>query len=143
VARHDHRRDTFGSMCRYFWKNGNAARYFFAPHGGACPFSIKTVWLKSWSDLRMNREFQDDRGVSLGLRLPFIWLNYLIVEASLDWHWQEYLHDARRYREMPARARSDHTYVRALTDWDAGKRVRGALGYALAMVQDFANPVRR
>ncbi|ACB77224.1 glycosyltransferase family 9 protein [Opitutus terrae] len=143
VARHDHRRDTLLSMWRYFWKNGNAAQYFFAAQAGACPFSVKTAWLKSWSDLRMNMAFQRARGVQLGLRTPLIWLNYLIVEASLEQHWQEYLHRSGRYRELPARARSDVTYVQALTGWDAGRRVRGACRYALAVLQDFANPVRR
>lgn len=143
VARHDHRRDTLFSMWRYFWRNGNAARYFFAAHGGACPFSVKTVWLKAWSDLRMNQEFQRARGVPLGFLTPLIWLNYLIVEASLDWHWQEYLHEERRYRRMPARARSDATYVSALTEWDEGRNLRGALRYLLAVLQDFRNPVRR
>lgn len=143
VARHDHRRDTLTSMWGYFWRNGNAARYFFAGHGGACPFSVKTAWLKSWSDLRMNLDYQRAHQVSLGLRTPWIWLNYLVLETSLEWHWQEYLHESRRYREMPARARSDTTYVQAMTAWDKGRRVRGALRYALAVVQDFANPVRR
>lgn len=143
VARHDHRRDTLVSMWRYFWRNGNAARYFFAAHGGACPFSVKTVWLKAWSDLRMNQSYQRARGVSLGFRTPLIWLNYLIVEASLDWHWQEYLHEDRRYQRLPARARSDATYVAALTAWDDGHTVRGAWRYLLAVLQDFGNPVRR
>lgn len=143
VARHDHRRDTLASMFRYFWRNGNAARYFFAGHGGACPFSIKTVWLKSWSDLRMNLTFQREQGGALGLRAPLVWLNYLVVEASLDWHWQEYLHQERRYLELPARARSDATYVAAMMAWDKGQRVRGAWRYAIAVCQDFANPVRR
>jgi len=143
VARHDHRRDTLFSMWAYFWRNGNAARYFFAAHGGACPFSVKSVWLKAWSDLQMNRDFQRERGEPLGLRALLVWLNYLIMEASLDWHWQEYLHEEQRYRHLPARARSDTTYVNALTAWDSGRRVRGALGYALGVIQDFANPVRR
>lgn len=143
VARHDHRRDTFAAMLRYFWRNGNAARYFFAAHGGACPFSVKTVWLKAWSDLRMNLNFQREQGGALGLRAPWVWLNYLVVEASLEWHWQEYLHEERRYRNLPVRAKSDATYVGALTAWDEGRRVRGALRYALAVLQDFANPVRR
>ncbi|MEO5961536.1 MAG: glycosyltransferase family 9 protein, partial [Opitutaceae bacterium] len=143
VASHDHRRDTLLSMWRYFWRNGNAARYFFATHGGACPFSVKTVWLKAWSDLRMNQDFQRARGLSLGWRTPLIWLNYLIVEASLDWHWQEYLHQDRRYQGLPTRAPSDETYVRALTAWDEGRSLRGAWGYFRAVLQDFGNPVRR
>ncbi len=143
VARHDHRRDTLLSMWRYFWRNGNAARYFFSAHGGACPFSLKTVWLKAWSDLRMNQSFQQARGRSLGLRTPLIWLNYLIVETSLDWHWQQYLKEARRYRQLPARARSDTTYVLAMIDWEEGREFTGVLRYAWAVIQDFENPVRR
>ncbi len=143
VARHDHRRDTLLSMWRYFWRNGNAARYFFAATGAACPFSVKTTWLKSWSDLNMNLAFQRAHGGSLGLRAPLVWFNYLIVEASLEWHWQEYIHGDRRYARLPTRAASDATYVAALTDWDGGRRVRGALRYGLAVLQDFANPVRR
>ena len=91
----------------------------------------------------MNLTFQAERGVSLGFRLPLIWLNYLILETSLDWHWQGYLHQEKRYQRLPARARSDATYVAALTAWDEGRRLRGILRYALAVVQDFANPVRR
>lgn len=143
VGRHDHRRDTLTSMWRYFWKNGNAARYFFAHHGGACPFSVKTVWLKAWSDLQMNREFQRRQGGGLGLLAPWVWLNYLIVEASLEYHWQEYIQAERRYLALPARAASDHTFVRAMQDRDAGRDVVGTLRYAWAMLQDFANPVRR
>ena len=143
VAKHDHRRDSLTAMWGYFWRNGNAARYFFAAHGGACPFSLKTAWLKSWSDLRMNRAFQRAHGLGLGLRTPFVWFNYLIVEASLEWHWQEYICAEGRYRQLPVRARSDATFVRALTAWDAGQHVRGALRYTLAVLHDFANPVRR
>jgi ADP-heptose:LPS heptosyltransferase/glycosyltransferase involved in cell wall biosynthesis len=142
VARHDHRRDTLTSMWRYFWRNGNAARYFFSGHG-ACPYSVKTVWLKSWSDLRMNQDFQRERDTPLGLITPLVWLNYVIVEASLEWHWQEYLREERRYRSFPARAQSDTTYVRALDAWCEGRRIRGALRYARAVLQDFGNPVRR
>ncbi|MEX2043883.1 MAG: glycosyltransferase, partial [Opitutus sp.] len=143
VARHDHRRDTLFAMWRYFWKNGNAARHFFAAHGGACPFSIKTVWLKAWSDLQMNRAFQQKHGVSLGLQTPLIWLNYLIVEASLDWHWQQYLKEEKRYRTFPARAPSDTTYVLAMTAWEEGRKITGVLRYTWAVLEDFDNPVRR
>jgi GT2 family glycosyltransferase len=143
VARHDHRRDTLAAMWLYFWRNGNAARYFFAGHGGACPFSVKTVWLKSWSDLRMNLTFQRERRSRLGWRAPLVWLNYLIVEASLEWHWQEYLHEEGRYLKLPARAPSDSSYVRALTAWDDGRQVIGAARYLFAVLQDFMNPVRR
>jgi GT2 family glycosyltransferase len=143
IAYHDHRRDTLRSMWHYFWRNGNAARYFFAGHGGACPFSVKTVWLKAWSDLRMNLEFQRQRRSGLGWKAPLVWVNYLIVEASLEWHWQEYLYEEGRYLKLPARAPSDATFVRALTAWDDGQQVIGAFRYAFAVLQDFGNPVRR
>jgi len=143
VAHHHHRRDTPMSMWRYFWKNGDGARFFFRAIGGACAFSLKTIWLKTWSDLRLNRNFQREQGSSLGLRAPLVWLNYLIVETSLEWHWQQHLRQDRRYRTLTVRARSDATYVRAMNQWAEGRRVRGSLLYILAMVQDLENPVRR
>lgn len=143
VARHDHRRDTLFSMWRYFWRNGNAAQYFFSGTGGAWPFSIKTAWLKSWSDLRMNLAYQRARHVHLGLRTPLIWLNYLIVESSLEWHWQEYLWKSRRFAELPATSRGDQTAVQAFLSFQAGEKARGIRQYALAMLQNFADPVRR
>lgn len=143
VALHNHRRGTLLSMWRYFWRNGNAARYFFAPTGGTWPFSIKTAWLKSWSDLRMNRNFQRARGVRLGLRTPLIWLNYLIVETSLEWHWQEYLWQSQRFRELPASSAGDRSAVKAFHAFRRGATLRGIGLYAVAMLQNFADPVRR
>ncbi|MFO1452510.1 MAG: glycosyltransferase family 9 protein [Opitutaceae bacterium] len=143
VAHHHHRRDSAFTMWRYFWHNGNGARFFFRFLGGACAFSIKTVWLKTWSDLRMNQKFQRQQGMPLGLLTPLVWLNYLIVETSLEWHWQSHLHKDRNYLNLPARARSDATYVSAMKHWDAGRRIRGVAAYVVAMMQDFGNPVRR
>jgi len=143
VAFHHHRRDTPLVMWRYFWRNGEGARFFFRAIGGACAFSLKTIWLKTWSDLGLNRSFQHEQGSYLGLRAPLIWLNYLIVETSLEWHWQRHLRQDRRYRTLPVRARSDATYVRAMNHWDEGRGVRGVLLYLLAMLQDLENPVRR
>ena len=143
VAYHHHRRDTPTAMWRYFWTNGDGARFFFRAIGGACAFSLKTIWLKTWSDLRLNRNFQHEQGSSLGYRAPLVWLNYLIVETSLEWHWQRHLRQDQRYRIVPVRARSDATYVRAMNHWDEGRGVRGALLYLLAMLQDLGNPVRR
>ena len=143
VAFHHHRRDTPMAMWRYFWKNGDGARFFFRSIGGACAFSLKTIWIKTWSDLHLNRSFQHEQGSSLGLRAPLVWLNYLIVETSLEWHWQRHLRQNRRYRTLPVRARSDASYVRAMNHWDEGRGVRGAVLYLLAMLQDLENPVRR
>jgi len=143
VAYHHHRRDTPWTMWRYFWQNGNGARFFFRAHGGACVFSAKTVWLKTWADLRMNRTFQTSQGMALGIRTPLVWFNYLIVEASLEWHWQRHLRDAGNYLALPARLKSDHTYVRSMKLWDSGRKPRAMLVYLQALIQDLANPIRR
>jgi len=143
VAYHDHRRDTPLKMWRYFWKNGEGARFFFRALGGVCPFSVKTVWLKAWSDLRLNQAHQRREGEKLGWRTPLIWLNYLIVETSLEWHWQRHLRSDRRYLSMPVRAPSDATAAKALKAFDDGRHFRGIWLCAVAIVQDFSNPLRR
>lgn len=143
VAYHDHQRNTAFRTWRYFWKNGEGARFFFRSIGGTCPFSIKTAWLKTWSDFHGNRDHQKRYGGKLGWFAPAVWLNYLIVEVSLEWHWQRHLRDGSRYRSLPARARSDLTAARALAAFDADQPLRGICLYALAVLQDFANPVRR
>jgi ADP-heptose:LPS heptosyltransferase/glycosyltransferase involved in cell wall biosynthesis len=143
VAYHHHRRDTPWTMWRYFWQNGNGARFFFRAHGGACVFSAKTVWLKTWADVRMNRTFQTSQGMALGLRTPLVWFNYLIVEASLEWHWQRHLREAKNYLRLPARLKSDLTYVRSMKRWDEGRNLRAMLLYLQALLQDLANPIRR
>ncbi|MBX7121050.1 MAG: glycosyltransferase [Opitutaceae bacterium] len=143
VAYHDHQRNTPFRTWRYFWRNGEGARYFFRAIGGTCAFSLKTVWLKTWSDYRGNKEHQKRFGGRLGRHAPAVWLNYLIVETSLEWHWQKYLRQERRYADLPAHTRSDATAARALSAFDARRPVRGAWLSFLATLQDFSNPVRR
>jgi len=143
VAYHDHRRDSAFRTWRYFWRNGEGARFFFRSIGGTCAFSLKTVWLKTWSDFRGNLAHQKRYGGKLGRHAPAVWLNYLIVETSLEWHWQRHLRDGRRYADLPARTRSDATAARALSAFDNSRPIRGAWLSLIATLQDFANPVRR
>lgn len=143
VARHDHRRDTMVSMWRYFWRNGNAARHFFAIHGGACCFSPRTVLAKTGHDWGLNRDFRRRHGERLGAMAPWVILNYLIVECSLEVHYQRHLRDTRLYETLPARTASDRIYVRAMRAHAAGRGFAGTALYALAVLQSLADPVRR
>jgi ADP-heptose:LPS heptosyltransferase len=143
VAWHDHGRDTFGAMCRYFWRNGNAARYFFGPHGGACCFSLRAALTRPWADWRMNAAFRARHGESLGWLTPWIILAYLIVETSLEYHYQVHLAETQAYAHLPARTRSDRAYVRAMQHRAGGRRLRGALLYAWAVLLDFGTASRR
>ena len=81
--------------------------------------------------------------MALGLRTPLVWFNYLIVEASLEWHWQRHLREAKNYLRLPARLKSDLTYVRSMKRWDEGRNLRAMLLYLQALLQDLANPIRR
>ena len=143
VAWHDHGRDTFGAMCRYFWRNGNAARYFFGPHGGACCFSLRAALTRPWADWRMNVAFRARHGERLGWLTPWVILAYLIVETSLEYHYQLHLAETRAYEQLPARTRSDRAYVQAMRLRAAGRRLSGNLLYAWAVILDFATPSRR
>lgn len=143
VAWHDHGRDTFGAMCRYFWRNGNAARYFFGPHGGACCFSLRAALTRPWADWRMNAAFRARHGESLGWLTPWVILAYAIVETSLEYHYQVHLAETRAYAQLTARTRSDRAYVQAMQHRAAGRRGRGTLLYAWAVLLDFATPSRR
>jgi hypothetical protein len=143
VAWHDHGRDTVGAMCRYFWRNGNAARYFFGPHGGACCFSLRAALTRPWADWRMNAAFRARHGESLGWLTPWVILAYLIVETSLEYHYQVHLAETRADAHLPARTRSDRVYVQAMHHRAAGRRLRGALLYAWAVLLDFGTASRR
>ncbi|HWL15385.1 MAG TPA: glycosyltransferase family 9 protein [Opitutus sp.] len=143
VAYHHHGRDSLWRMLRYFWRNGNAAQYFFAGFGGVCAYSVRTVLTRTWGDLQMNRRHQATQGVRLGLRVPWILLNYLIVESSLEFHWQEYLWKSQRFRELPARTPSDRNAQKAFLAFASKRRLAGTARYALAMLQNLTDPVRR
>jgi ADP-heptose:LPS heptosyltransferase/GT2 family glycosyltransferase len=143
VAYHFHGRDSLWRMWRYFWRNGNAAQYFFAGFGGVCCYSLRTVLTRAWGDIHMNRNFQKTQGVRLGLRLPWIALNYLVVESSLEWHWQEYLWKSKRFRQFPARTPSDQNAAKAFAAWEDGRTLIGLARYTLALVQNLTDPVRR
>jgi len=143
VAWHDHGRDTFAGMCRYFWRNGNAARYFFAHHGGACCFSLRSALTKPWSNLSLNTGFRARHGERLGWLTPWVLLAYFVVETPLEYHFQEYLEESRAYERLPARTRSDRAYVRAMRHFARDEDVRGVALYAWAMLLDLGTPVRR
>jgi glycosyltransferase involved in cell wall biosynthesis len=143
VAYHFHGQDTLFRMWRYFWRNGNAAPYFFAQFGGVCCYSIKTVLKRAWGDLQMNRKFQKEKGVKLGWRTPWILLNYFIVEMSLERHYQMHLWENRRFRTLPARTRSDQMAARAFEARDQGRFAAAFGSYLGAMLLNFADPVRR
>jgi ADP-heptose:LPS heptosyltransferase/glycosyltransferase involved in cell wall biosynthesis len=143
VAYHHHGRDSLFRMWRYFWRNGNAAQYFFAQLGGVCCYSVRTVLKRWWGDVRMNRNFQRTQGVKLGTRLPWVALNYLIVETSLEWHYQEYLWRSKAFETLPARTASDRQTVRAFRLMQSGRKFKGAAIYGLAMLRNFTDPVRR
>jgi ADP-heptose:LPS heptosyltransferase/glycosyltransferase involved in cell wall biosynthesis len=143
VAYHHHGRDSLIRMWRYFWRNGNAARHFFAATAGVCPFSLKTAWLKSWSDLRLNRTFQRTQGVRLGLRAPLVWLNYLIVETSLEWHWQQHLWRSQSYATLPARTVADQNAAKAFAARAQNRPLAALARYTLALLQNLTDPVRR
>ncbi|HWA85179.1 MAG TPA: glycosyltransferase family 9 protein [Opitutus sp.] len=143
VAFHHHGRDSLFRMWRYFWRNGNAAQQFFGHFGGVCCYSLRTVLVRAWLDLRMNRNFQRTQGVRLGAKVPWILLNYLIVESSLEWHYQQYLWVSKKYTALPARTASDQNAVKAFTA-RADHRPLAAFGrYVLAMLQNLTDPVRR
>lgn len=143
VAHHHHGRDSLLRMWRYFWKNGNTARYFFAHHGGVCCFSLRTAWVRAWRDLQMNRSHQKAQRSRLGLRLPWVYVNYLIFEHSLEWHYQHYLWTSKCYRDLPARSASDRNTVAAFAAFETGRRLAGISRYVLALVQNPFDPVRR
>ncbi len=143
VAYHHHGRDSLWRMWRYFWRNGNVAQYFFGQFGGVCCYSIRTAMVRGWGNLRMNRNFQKTQGVRLGLRSPWILLNYLIFESSIEWHYQKYLWNSKRYRELPARTASDRRAVAAFQAWSKGRRLVGAAHYLVALISNFTDPVRR
>lgn len=143
VAWHDHQRDSLPRMWRYFWQNGTAPEFFFAHFQVACCFSIKTVFIRAWRDLQMNRDFMHRNGERLGALAPWVYVNYLILELSWEFHYQRLLRRDRRYAARATPAPSDRTYVRAMEHYARRETVRGTLRYAWAMLQDFGNPVRR
>jgi hypothetical protein len=91
----------------------------------------------------MNAAFRARHGESLGWLTPWVILAYAIVETSLEYHYQAHLAATRGYEHRPARTRSDRAYVRAMHHRAAGRRGRGALLYAWAVLLDFATPSRR
>ncbi|HVU24978.1 MAG TPA: hypothetical protein VHE13_12705, partial [Opitutus sp.] len=143
VAFHHHGRDSLFRMWRYFWRNGNAAQQFFGHFGGVCCYSVRTVLVRAWRDLQMNRNFQRTQNVRLGAKIPWILLNYLIVEASLEWHYQQYLWASKKYATLPARTPSDQNAVRAFAARAENRRLAAFARYALAMLQNLTDPVRR
>jgi glycosyltransferase involved in cell wall biosynthesis len=143
VAYHHHGRDSLFRMWHYFWRNGNAAQHFFSYFGGTCCYSLRTALVRAWRDLQMNRNFQRTQGVRLGAQLPWILVNYVIFENSLEWHYQKYLWASKQFRELPARTASDRNAVKAFEAWDDGRTLVGLAHYAIALVQNLIDPVRR
>jgi hypothetical protein len=54
-----------------------------------------------------------------------------------------HLAETRAYAHLPARTRSDRVYVQAMHHRAGGRRLRGALLYAWAVLLDFGTASRR
>jgi glycosyltransferase involved in cell wall biosynthesis len=143
VAYHHHGQDTLFRMWRYFWRNGNAAPYFFAQFGGVCGYSIRTVLARTWGDFKMNRDYQRGQGGRLGLRAPWVLLNYLILEISLERNYQSYLWREKKYASLPARTRSDQLAKEAFNARASGHSLKAITSYLAAMILNLGDPVRR
>lgn len=144
VAYHFHRRDTLPSMLRYFWRNGNTAQFLNQHHQAAGCFSAKTAIAIAWQDFRSNRRFNGGRDLrGYFWQQPWIFLNYLVYQLSVEWHYQGYLAKNDVYRVLHAPRRSDQVYVRAMNATRAGKRIRGLALHAWALLLDWGNARRR
>jgi len=72
-----------------------------------------------------------------------VWLNYLIVESSLEWHWQQHLWRSKSYATLPARTAGDQNAAKAFAAFAANRPVAGLARYTLALLQNLTDPVRR
>lgn len=143
VAYHNHGRTTPARMLAYFWKNGNTAIFFNQDSAATRCFSIKTVILHTWNDLRNNERLNASQIPRFYRYLPFIFINYLIFQSSIEWHYQKYLWENSQFRNLPLPQPGDQRSFQAFVRFKKNHPIHGALIYAWAMLEDFRHPVRR
>ena len=143
VAWHRHGRETFRRMWRYFWGNGDAARFLHQQCNHPRCFSAPTAWRHARRDTRSNWELNRRDLPELARLLPAVFLNYLLFQLSVEWHHQRDLwRDGQFARLAPARP-ADVFAVQAFADFRAGRHGRGAWRYLRALWLDLRDPPRR
>lgn len=83
VARHNHRRVTWGAALRYFWANGGLARHLFPPEPVLARLSPMATLSRFWSNCR--NAWNANRGApGLWRCAPAVALMYLVFNVSLE-----------------------------------------------------------
>jgi len=143
IAYHNHGRTTPARMLAYFWKNGNTAIFFNQDSAATRCFSIKTVICHAWNDSRNNRRLNALQIPRFYRYLPFIFINYLIFQSSIEWHYQKYLWENSQFRNLPLPQPGDQRSFQAFVRFKKNHPIHGGLLYIWAMLEDFRHPARR
>lgn len=143
VAFHNHERTTFAKASQYFWRNGNTAQYFNQARPAARCFSIKTAVWHASNDSRSNINLNLGKVPNFSLYIPFIYLMYLILQFSMEWHYQQYLYVNSKYEYLDQSEEGDKELVKAFRAFKNKKPLAGFILYSIALFKDFLNPLRR
>ena len=143
VAFHNHGRTTPIKMLAYCWRNGNTAVFFNQDSAATRCFSIKTAIYHACNDLKSNQKLNASQIPRYYRCLTFIFINYLIFQSSIEWHYQKYLWENSQFRNLPLPQPGDQRSFQAFVHFKKNRPIQGALRYAWAMIEDFRHPVRR
>ena len=143
VAFHNHGRTTPTKMLAYFWKNGNTAIFFNQNSMATRCFSIKTAIYHVLKDLHNNRKMNASQIPHFNRYLPFIFINYLIFQLSIEWHYQKYLWKSSTFRTLHLLYSGDHQTFQAFNHFKINCPSQGTLFYTWALLKDLCHPIRR
>ena len=143
VAVHNHGRSNLRKAFSYFIGNGKGAP-FFARHAYATRcFSFKSAVSRAYIDYRTNKSLNGSKLKGFGFYAIGILLAYLVLQLSIEYHYQLFLLEKNRYREFPAERLSDQVLMSSYSFRGDKKSVLGTLMYSVAVVMSFFEPVRR
>lgn len=143
VAFHNHGRTTPAKMLAYFWKNGNTAIFFNQNSMVTRCFSIKTIIHHVFKDLHNNIKMNTSHIPHFTRYLPFIFINYLVFQISIEWHYQKHLWQSSNFQNLPFPHSGDQKTFQAFNHFKANCPIQGTLLYIWGLLKDLFHPIRR
>lgn len=143
VAFHNHERTTFFRVSQYFWRNGNTAQYFNQATQASRCFSIKTAIWHAGNDLKSNIDLNMGKIPNFIFYIPFIYMMYLILQFSIEWHYQAYLYEDSNYKDFEKKEAGDYDLEKAFDLFKNKRSMSGWVVYLFSMAKDFGAPLRR
>jgi len=106
-------------------------------------FGIKTAIYCAFRDYRTNRLLNGGTLRNFRCFAPAILVAYLVLQFSIEFHYQRFLLEDDLLKRLPKERLSDHWVARSYSLLEKKKTFSGCLAYGISLALSIFEPIRR